>query len=138
MNNQDRKRHRSEGRTAPKRSPSPTTVRARQLRHEMTDAERKLSRYLRAQQVHGVKFRRQEPLATYIVDFCCFDPKLVIEVDGGQHAEHVAYDAQRTAVLERMGYRVIRFWNNEVLENIEGVFERICEEVERLPRQRRK
>jgi very-short-patch-repair endonuclease len=76
----------------------------------------KLWLLLRARQLRGVKFRRQQPLGPYIVDFCSLDPKLVIEVDGGQHAEEIERDAIRTGALEQMGYRVKRFWNNDVLQ----------------------
>jgi len=82
--------------------------------------------------VEGVKCRRQQPLGSYVVDFCSIDPKLVVEVDGGQHAERGPQDAVRTAYLERCGYRVLRFWNNEVLQQTEAVVEQIAGEVRRL------
>ncbi len=96
----------------------------RRLRHDQTDAERKLWFQLRDRRLAGLKFRRQMPLAQFVVDFCCEDAHLVIEVDGGQHSESDR-DAARTKVLEAMGYLVLRFWNNDVLSNIDGVLETI-------------
>ena len=96
---------------------------ARSLRGNQTDAEQLLWYKLRSRQVYGFKFRRQFMLAPYIADFCCEEARLVIELDGGQHAETEAADATRTGFFERRGYRVIRFWNNDVLTNIEGVLE---------------
>ena len=89
----------------------------------MTDAERALWRVLRDKQLEGRKFRRQYPIAGYVADFACIEAGLVIELDGGQHAEQAAYDARRTEDLRMAGYRVIRFWNNEVLGNMDGVLE---------------
>jgi very-short-patch-repair endonuclease len=113
---------------------SSSTARARTLRRQATEAETKLWQKLRGGQIAGVRFRRQEPIGPYIVDFCSFDPKLVIEVDGGQHAERVAADERRTAFLACKGYRVLRFWNNEVLQNIAGVVEMIAAELAQLQR----
>ena len=87
----------------------------------MTDAEQRLWYYLRAGRFQGWKFRRQVPLGRYVVDFLCEEARLIVEVDGGQHAERVAQDATRTQWLEAQGYVVIRFWNNDVLTNTEGV-----------------
>jgi very-short-patch-repair endonuclease len=98
---------------------------ARGLRRSQTDAERKLWDHLRNRQLGGVKFRRQYFIAPFIADFCCPEKWLIIELDGGQHAERVEADQRRTVRLESQGYRVMRFWNHEVLENIEGVLERI-------------
>lgn len=98
---------------------------ARKLRGNPTDAESKLWSRLRRRQIDGRRFRRQVPLGDYVVDFACFDAGFIVEVDGGQHAEAVSEDAARTAWLEGRGFRVLRFWNNEVLGNIEGVIERI-------------
>lgn len=99
---------------------------ARELRGNPTDAESKLWLRLRRKQVDGHRFRRQVPLGPYVVDFACFDARLIIEVDGGQHTEETAErDATRTAWLEGQGFRVLRFWNNEVLGNIDGVIETI-------------
>ncbi len=111
---------------------SPSTVsRARQLRRRMTDAERLLWLHLRDRQLIAVKFRRQEPIGRYFADFCCVERKLIIEVDGGHHDEDTQdeYDRKRTAYLERCGYRVLRFWNTEVLGELEGVLETIAEEI---------
>ena len=95
--------------------------RARELRRNLTDAERALWRVLRNRQVSGYRFRRQAPIGPYIVDFVCFEIRLVIEVDGGQHVEQAKYDDERTAWLEDAGFRVVRFCNNEVLEDMGAV-----------------
>jgi very-short-patch-repair endonuclease len=103
--------------------------RARNLRRSQTDAESKLWSQLRAHRLRSFKFRRQFPIREFIVDFCCRERRIVIELDGGQHGEPegAASDARRTLALEAWGYRVIRFWNNEVLQNIDGVAEAIYE-----------
>ena len=98
---------------------------ARSLRTNTTGAERLLWQQLRLLKSEGRHIRRQVPIAGYIADFACHTAKLVIELDGGQHGEVEAYDAQRTEVLARHGYRVIRFWNTEVFEALEGVVDRI-------------
>ena len=100
---------------------------ARKLRRSSTDVERKLWHRIRDKQVEGFRFRRQRPIEKYIVDFICLDARLIVELNGGQHAENVAHDKKRTAFLESLGYRVLRFWNSEVIENIEGVLERLRE-----------
>ena len=100
---------------------------AKELRNNSTDTERLLWRYLRNRQMEGVKFRRQQPIETYIVDFVSFDKRIVIELDGGQHAENEEYDTQRDGCLKANGFVVLRFWNNEAIENIEGVLEVIRE-----------
>ena len=97
------------------------TARSRQLRASMTDAERHLWSCLSARKIDGVRFNTQFPIAGYICDFVSRVAKVVIEVDGGQHAEDERYDKVRTAVIEAQGYRLIRFWNNDVLSNVEGV-----------------
>jgi very-short-patch-repair endonuclease len=102
-----------------------TVGRARRLRQRMTDAERKLWAVLRDRRLHGFKFRRQHPLGPYVLDFFDETHKLVVEVDGGQHADHQAEDAARTAWLEKEGCRVLRFWNNDVLGNLDGVLQTI-------------
>jgi len=102
----------------------PTTT-ARALRRRQTDAEKKLWSRLRGRTLAGYKFRRRYPVGPYIVDFICVREGLAIEVDGGQHAERSSADARRTAYLEAQGLRVLRFWNNEVLGNIEGVLSTI-------------
>ncbi|MDN3645497.1 DUF559 domain-containing protein [Pontixanthobacter aestiaquae] len=101
---------------------------SRKLRNNATDAERLLWSHLRASQLGYAKFTRQFRIGDYVVDFACRRLKLVIELDGGQHSESIT-DAARTEVIEVYGYRVIRFWNNDVLENTEGVLERIIEEI---------
>jgi very-short-patch-repair endonuclease len=98
----------------------------------MSDAEAKLWSRLRDGRLLGTKFRRQVPIGSYIADFCCRNPKLVIEVDGGQHAERTAQDAWRTRMMAQHGYSVLRFWDDEVLKNAEGVLEAIAREVTRL------
>ena len=98
---------------------------ARKLRRNQTDAERTLWFRVRDRRLMGFKFRRQVPVDRYIVDFCCEESRLVIECDGGQHVERSKEDAERTSALEAMGYLVLRFWNNDVLLNTEGVLESI-------------
>ena len=97
------------------------TTKARQLRRQSTDAERKLWSIVRNRRLAGYKFRRQVPIESYIVDFVCFDKKLVIEIDGGQHQTQTEYDDYRTQRLQSAGFRVIRFWNNQVLGEADGV-----------------
>ena len=101
--------------------------RARELRKNQTDVEAKLWSRLRGRQVAGAKFRRQYPIGHFIADFCCYEQRLVVELDGGQHAEARTLDQRRTDFLVSQGYQVLRFWNNEVVENIAGVLERISE-----------
>ena len=96
---------------------------AKALRKRSTDVERLLWRYLRAKQIGGLKFRRQQPIGQYIVDFACFEKKIVIEVDGGQHAVERRKDTERDEWLRSQGFKVLRFWNNEVLTNTQGVLE---------------
>ena len=98
-----------------------TLKRATRLRGAMTEAEKKLWYRLRLNQIGGYAFRRQVSIGHYVADFACLRKKLVIEVDGGQHDWQKAADDERTAELEARGYRVIRFWNNEVLQNTDGV-----------------
>lgn len=99
--------------------------RARQLRRQSTDAERTLWYHLRAHRFGGYKIRRQVPIAGFVADFVCHTTRLVIELDGGQHSANRRADAIRTAALEHEGFRVIRFWNNELTENLESVLDRI-------------
>lgn len=89
--------------------------RARELRNNATDAERALWRALRGRQLDGFRFRRQVPIGGYIADFACQQAKLIVELDGGQHAEQTQYDALRTAALQLLGYRVLRYWNDDAL-----------------------
>jgi very-short-patch-repair endonuclease len=97
----------------------------RRLRNQATDAERRLWQHLRGKQLDGCRFRRQHPFDVFILDFACLERKVVVELDGGQHADSAAYDARRTGFLERAGFLILRFWNNEVFDNIEGVVELI-------------
>jgi very-short-patch-repair endonuclease len=106
------------------------TTKARELRKNSTEAERTLWRQIRFWQLKGHKFRRQAPIGRYIVDFVCFEEKLIIELDGGQHFEQSAYDSERTAWLGSQGFRVLRFWNDQVLKEIEAVKESILEALE--------
>jgi very-short-patch-repair endonuclease len=101
--------------------------RSRKLRRDQTDAESKLWARLRSRQLCDTKFRRQHPIGPFIADFCCVERGLVIELDGGQHAAQSKRDQRRSTFLERTGYRVLRFWDNEVLKNIDGVLERIIQ-----------
>ena len=103
----------------------------RGLRQAMTDAERQLWRALRAKQIAGYKFRRQHPFDDFILDFVCLDKKLVIEVDGGHHSEQIEADAVRTDKLVKAGFRVLRFWNNEIIREFEAVKERIWMELQK-------
>jgi very-short-patch-repair endonuclease len=100
-----------------------STARARELRKQLTDAEKRLWSRLRRNQLGGHHFRRQRPIGPFIVDFVCMAKGLIVEVDGGQHADRAEEDVSRTAYLENKGYRVLRFWNNDVLANTEGVLE---------------
>jgi very-short-patch-repair endonuclease len=96
---------------------------AKNLRKRSTDAERSLWKHLRSKQIEGLKFRRQEPIGRYIVDFVCYEKAVIVEADGGQHTE--AVDLERDAWLRSQGFSVLRFWNHEVITNIEGVLEMI-------------
>ena len=102
---------------------------AKRLRHEMTEAERVLWREVRAHRFAGFKFKRQEPLGLYVVDFVCYEAKLIVELDGGQHADQKEADEERTRWLASQGFRVLRFWNNDVLTNIAGVMQEIEKEL---------
>ena len=104
---------------------------ARTLRRSATDAETKLWHDLRNRQLGGLKFRRQATIGYHVVDFLCAEKRLVVELDGGQHTPE--RDAARTAQLEALGYRVIRFWNNDALGNTDGVLETILREAEAMP-----
>jgi very-short-patch-repair endonuclease len=104
----------------------------RALRNNMSDAEQVLWHLLRGRQISGLKFRRQHPFGDFILDFVCLENKLVIEVDGGQHGQQSGYDENRTQKLQAAGLRVLRFWNNEVLQEIESVKEKIWLAVQEL------
>lgn len=101
-----------------------TQHRARALRNEPTDCERKLWQFLRLRQLDGFRFRRQVPIGHYIADFACVEAKLVVELDGGQHQDS-EHDVRRDAELRRQGFRVLRFWNNQVLQETAAVLEQI-------------
>jgi very-short-patch-repair endonuclease len=103
---------------------------ARQLRKNQTDAEQLLWRYLRLRQLDGHKFRRQQPIGPYVVDFVCFDQKLIVEVDGGQHTQNQSADEQRTDWLSSQGFRVLRFWNHDVLQDTDAVLTAIKHALE--------
>ena len=104
---------------------------ARKLRKNQTQQEAKLWHFLRNNQVFGLKFRRQYPIGNYIVDFICKECKLIIEVDGGQHnnSKEILKDAERTKFLNTKGYKVLRFWNFEIDNNIDGVYDAILENI---------
>ena len=106
---------------------------ARTLREAMPDAERALWYHLRAKRLLGWKFRRQQPIGNYIVDFVCLEAKLVVELDGGQHVERADADARRTAWLESQGFRVLRFWNDAVLKEPDAVLEEILRHLPLSP-----
>jgi very-short-patch-repair endonuclease len=109
------------------------TLRSRELRNNATEAERKLWQQLSARKLRGVRFNRQYPIGQFIADFVSRERRLVIEIDGGQHATNREYDARRTRFLNAQGYRVIRFWNSEVLDNLEGVVEVIGRTLDNMP-----
>jgi very-short-patch-repair endonuclease len=98
---------------------------AKVLRRHQTDVELKLWFHLRAHRFLGRKFKRQKPIGNFVVDFVCVEEKLIIELDGGQHADAIGYDEARTAFLQNKGYVVLRFWNHEVLNEIDSVLEAI-------------
>ncbi|TAH34019.1 MAG: endonuclease domain-containing protein [Alphaproteobacteria bacterium] len=105
---------------------------AKAMRNDPTDAEYRLWYHLSNRQLLNHKFRRQHPIPPYIVDFCCIEKKIIIELDGGQHAEdgHAIYDKKRDEFLKNAGYDVIRFWNQEVMKNIDSVIETILYKLE--------
>ncbi|HFC8546329.1 TPA: DUF559 domain-containing protein [Neisseria lactamica] len=112
--------------------------RAKAMRQEMSEAEAKLWQHLRASRLNGYKFRRQQPMGNYIVDFMCVTPKLIVEADGGQHTEQAAYDHVRTAYLNSFGFTVLRFWNHEILQQTNNVLAeilRVLQELEKQPAQ---
>lgn len=109
------------------------TKRARALRQNSTDAEGRLWYHLRDRRLLGYKFVRQQQIDRFIADFACREGDLVVELDGGQHAHATAYDAERTEVLAQHGYAVLRFWNNDVLGNTEGVLRVIADHLAKAP-----
>jgi very-short-patch-repair endonuclease len=118
------------------RYPSLQKGRARKLRENQTDVEGKLWSRLRSRQLGDVKFRRQHPIGPFIVDFCCVERGLIVELDGSQHSEKNDVDERRKRFLEGLGYRVLRFWNNDLLANLDGVLETINEALEEGPHPR--
>lgn len=108
-----------------------SSTRARDLRASSTDAERRLWQCLRGRQIAGCKFRRQHPFGPFVLDFACLERNVVVELDGGQHADTVRYDQERTKYLERAGFVVLRFWNNDVFGNAEGVIDVISDALQR-------
>ena len=98
---------------------------AKDMRSTPTDAESWLWRHLRAGHLQGFKFKRQQPMRNCIVDFVCFEARLVVELDGGQHAQHLVQDEVRTQWLQSQGFKVLRFWNDEALCDVQGVLEEI-------------
>jgi very-short-patch-repair endonuclease len=104
---------------------------ARALRREMTEAEKQIWQRLRSRQTEGFRFRRQVPLGRFIADFVCHEARLIIEIDGGQHDPSSEEEVRRSRFLESQGYRVLRFWNNEVLENLDGVQTVIAQDLRR-------
>ncbi|SER14301.1 Very-short-patch-repair endonuclease [Solimonas aquatica] len=115
------------------RQRSPMESLARELRRTQTDAERVLWQRLRNRQLLGHKFRRQLPIGPYIVDFVCVERQLIIELDGGQHAEQRARDAQRSAWLQARGFRVLRFWNDQALKETNAVLEFVLRHLSENP-----
>ena len=109
------------------KNPPGQRERARVLRRRQTLAEQRLWKELRDRRFYGVKFKRQQIIGSYIADFCSKSHKLVIEIDGGQHATQILYDRKRERVIEEHGFRIIRFWNTDVLENMDGVLTRIAQ-----------
>ena len=105
---------------------------ARDLRHNATDAERCLWQHLRGRRLRGLKFRRQFAIAGFVADFACVEIKLVVELDGGQHLERAAEDASRTMRIEANGYRVLRFWNDDVLTRTDAVLDEIHRHVDEM------
>ncbi len=103
------------------------------LRKRPTKAEQLLWRNLRMRQMEGLKFRRQQPIGNYIVDFVCFENRIIIEVDGGQHADEEKKDRERDLYFQINNFMVLRFWNNEVLQNTPGVIEKIRESCSHRP-----
>ena len=104
---------------------------AKLLRQQQTNAEHLLWLHLRDRRLANYKFRRQLPIGSYIADFVCMSARLIIEVDGGQHATNTNFDEQRTNFLNQQGYAVIRFWNNEVLQNLDGVLIVVLKELKK-------
>ena len=105
---------------------------AKHLRHRMTDSGNKLWRHLRAHRLNGKKFRRQQPIGPYVVDFVHFGARLIVEADGGQHND-APHDERRDAWLRAQGFKVLRFWNNEIMGNLDGVLVTVMAALNELP-----
>ncbi len=114
------------------------TAKARRLRHMPTIAEQTLWKALRRNQLHKISFRRQHPIGPYVLDFYCPSKRIAIEVDGGQHATDTgqAHDQRREHWLSAKGIRILQFWNNEVLLNLNGVLQTICHALDQTPSRR--
>ncbi len=123
---------RGEGRVRGEVRESPRDY-ARSLRQRQTDAERRLWSRLRDRRLLDARFARQVPIGPYVVDFCCRERNVVVELDGGQHAVRSEYDGERTEFLVSQGYRVLRFWDNDALGNTDGVLGTIARALGRLP-----
>jgi very-short-patch-repair endonuclease len=104
-------------------------ARARTLRQNTTEAEKRVWQILRSQQMNGYKFRRQVPIGRYIADFVCHEARLILEIDGGQHDRSSPQEAERSRFLQNESYRILRFWNNEVLANLDGIHATIAAEL---------
>ena len=109
------------------------TLRSRQLRSNATEAERRLWPHLSSRKLRGVRFNRQFPIGQFICDFVSREKRLVIEIDGGQHAMNAEYDSRRTRFPNSQGYVVLRFWNNDVIDNLDGVLTMIGEALDNRP-----
>jgi len=107
--------------------------RTRTLRKNQTDAERILWNHVRDRRLAGYKFRRQHPIGPFVVDFVCLDQRLIVELDGGQHALQIEEDRERSVFLESRGYSILRFWNNEVLLNMGGVLQTMLSLLKGIP-----
>ena len=108
---------------------------ARHLRHGQTDGENRLWSRLRDRRLFGIKFRRQQPMGEYVVDFVSFEKRLIVELDGGQHAEQIDYDTRRDAWLCGQGFEIVRYWNSDVTGNLDGVLEDIARRAGAWPAQ---
>ena len=115
-----------------KRTTPKIFTRAQELRHNPTESEARLWEYLRSHQLDGVGFRRQHAIGNYIVDICAPRQKLIIELDGSQHLERIDYDSERTAFLESKGYRVLRFWNDDVMTSIDSILMVILDAISQI------
>lgn len=116
-----------------KHPPDGAAARARTLRQNMTEAETRVWRMLQAHRMNGYRFRRQVPIGRYIADFVCHEARPVVEIDGGQHDRSLPRETERNGFLQSQGYRILRFWNNEVLANSDGVCETIVNELAASP-----